>query len=440
LPGETLVPYSTIEVHNPGGRGTQILSPTSGPDYLLYEVLIDDPTGRYEHVAFLALLRGLPPEGSHDIFDLWNGTSGLEGDLSAMEARFLVPDSNGDGHDDLWLGRWLFPGPVEELVVDDQMISNGWIARLESDDEDDPYGWAIDNTVAAAGFDADGDGHYDILTGSGAVDAPHFLHYGPFEGMVPSARLGHATDASVINQKGCTAVRGLRIHPDAYGPGQDGVMIGGGDPALSCSTDRKLFPLMLPRGSVVREPTATVDTSYASVLPAGDINHDGFGDITWIWDHDGAQGDLLLGPFDGHLAKARPGVPMWHGAVTHPVGDLNGDGIDDIGGRWLDAPWDAVVLLSPHPEGPIDMSRGLQIEGFFDNADRNHVTVGDLDDDGKSDLIYANREPLNEQVSTVVIYTGAQLTAAWNELHGLTPATEPTDDTSDTGESGATAP
>jgi len=433
-PGEPLEPHARLT--SSAGSDSQALATNSAHDLLL--VNADLERGKYpdlyeDGLLFydfqILALDGLPPEGTHDVIDLWDGVTTLSaGPLTATAFFHPQEDANGDGVMDYWFDDRLIPGPVlgGEFFTLDGLLHD-YIARLEPADPTDPYSPASDSDVLAAGFDADGDGHHDILVGSGSVESQAFIHYGPFDGIVPSGRHGNATEYSSVNHDDRTCTRGFHFVPNMLGPDQPGVIFGGIDPARSCGVDRTLFPIGLERDTHIPDPLGWLDTTWASILPTGDIDGDGISEyaITWA---DGREGYVAEGPPSDHVYY-QPTIDVHHGVVTHPLGDINGDGLDDFGGAWDGSPG-AVVLLSPHPPGPINMSRGVQIPILPHSGDYNLVTTGDFDGDGKTDIVYREH---GAATPTLLVYTGAQLTEAWAELHGLpTDSADTADDTSDT--------
>jgi len=402
-PGEPLEPYATIST-TAWSKGSSAIPMEDGPDVLLFSHEVPDADGNLEIVG--VPLPELPPPGDHDIADLWDGTSiTVNAPLNGQQYVHIQEDATGDGIPDFWLGSRMFAGPIEGFVFTDEVFYLDYTKTLAASDPNDPYDWPLDGDVLAAGFDADGDGHDDILVGSGGVMSQAFIHYGPFDDIVPSARLGHATDYSSLGEgsDGCT--RGVHFVHNMLGPGEPGVIFGSVDPSL-CAIDRSFFPIGLDRDTHLPEPPGWLDSGWSSVLPAGDIDGDGISDYAISW-NSGKQGSVLKGPPSGGDLANLPTIDVHHGVVNNPLGDINGDGLDDFGGWWYASGSD-VVLLSPHPPGPVNMSRGVQVNGFPFSGDYNKVTTGDFDGDGLGDIVYGGQ-----------IYTGAQLTAAWNELHGL---------------------
>jgi len=428
-PGDPLEPYARIY-----GASFDSGSARGDDDHDLLLVDIELPVPGYKGPSpHIAVLDGMPPAGDHDVNDLWNGTSLVViGSAGARRLFHMQEDANGDGIRDYWVGDRLFAGPITGPALDlfDDYLYD-YLARMEPFDLDDPASPSTEGIVIAAGFDADGDGHDDILVGSGATEHQNFIHYGPFSGIIPSGRLGHAPEASSISYDGCTHTsESVHFIPDFLGPGRPGIKLGGSDPAHECNPDHALFPLDLPRGTHVPYATATANIGWSAFLPVGDVDGDGRDDfsMSYLLDQDGLT---LASPFEGFFdfINVHPLVETRFGRITHPVGDINGDGIDDIGGRWDDAS-SSVVLLSPHPPGPVDLSRGVQLPLFRYSDDYNLLTTGDFDGDGKTDLVYAPyTRPWEED--HIAIYTGAQLTEAWNALHGIAPD-DTSDDTSDT--------
>ncbi|MEQ1507505.1 MAG: VCBS repeat-containing protein, partial [Myxococcota bacterium] len=340
-----------------GGVG---VVPTHGDDASV--LLVSTRGDLYPHYPLTFLVPGSIPRGEHAVLDLWDGRSTYADQLGSVQ---LAGDVDDDGHLDLWfptelrlgplLGRALEPGAGADAYVDDG------------------------GRVGAAGFDADGDGHEDVLFQSCCQTA--WIHHGPFSGRIAGA---YAADASpdvtwLGDMSGCAESIAASVLRDHLAPGRDAVAMGieGG-----CGRDTTVWPLQQPRGTHLHEGDEVGFASIGGTAPmwfesTGDLDGDGIGEAIygdWLYSR------ILRGPLHGNAVQSPEAFTQVNGHAQAAIADLNGDGIEELVGGWIHslAPYDVtwMLVLSPYDD-PIDWSVGVDL-GHRDDAG---VDFGRLDGD-----------------------------------------------------------
>ncbi|MEO1250641.1 MAG: hypothetical protein AAFW76_12530, partial [Pseudomonadota bacterium] len=329
--------------------------------------------------AYVVFGSGEPIPSNVELSSL-DGTNGFElvgaaaGDLTGPVGA--AGDVNGDGFDDIIIGAF----GVEENAGRSYVVfgsdggfsarlnlasldgSNGF--RLTSVDSEDESGYSVDG----AG-DFNGDGIDDLLIGAPRADAnglnagQAFVVYGSTSGFGASVDLEllDGTDGFVVNG---SASSGL-----------------GGD-----------------------------------VAAAGDINGDGIDDvIVSAPDYDGFTGEtfVLFGSPDGFPASSETGdidgtngfrlvgtdSTEFSGRSVDGIGDLNGDGIDDllISGSFPNCGVGGAYVVFGSKEGfsasvdlsTLDGTNGFYLQGIdgCDSAGNSLSAAGDFNGDGFADII-----------------------------------------------------
>jgi hypothetical protein len=170
------------------------------------------------------------------------------------------------------------------------------------------------------------------------------------------------------------------------------------DVAVACGGSN-VFTAYLARGdatlgSRVDVPVGTV--SSASDIASDDFDRDGRFDVAMTDPVRGAvgEGPVAVSRIDPHRADwLSPGG--LHGLVA---ADLNGDGIPDLavsGG-------DSVSVLLGTGDGTLDSTQGP----FAVGSNPVRIAAGDLDNDGRLDLVTANRGPAHSPANTLSVLLG----------------------------------
>jgi hypothetical protein len=151
--------------------------------------------------------------------------------------------------------------------------------------------------------------------------------------------------------------------------------------------------LLANNGSGSFSTSASYPAAAAPSLPGigvGDINNDGFRDIVTI-------GSILFGQAGGAYSQQNFGPPASTGAVD--VGDINGDGIADI--AFAQYGGNSVTVWIGRPGAPGAWSPAA-VETDAAGGNPFSVAVGDLNGDGRADVVVANGSS-----NTVTVYNGA---------------------------------
>ena len=314
-------------------------------------------------------------------------------------------DVNGDGYGDLIVGAWLssyvstrtgrayiyFGGPVPDALPDLILQGQG-------------FGDHFGVSVASAG-DVNGDGFSDVIVGASENDAAGtdagraYIYLG---GLAPNAVADLTLTGGAAGDHFGYAVASAKDfngdgHPDvvvgAYGAGGTGrayVFYGG--PALDAAPD------------VTFSGEATGDFFGVSVAPAGDVDHDGHGDLI-VGAHQNDAGGTNAGRayvFHGgpnpdtsaDLVLTGEHAGDSFGQSVASAGDMDGDGFDDvIVGAWMnDTGAFNAGRAYVYFGGPVaETSPDLTLTGLF-QEDRLGVKVdgvGDFNGDGAPDVIVA---------------------------------------------------
>jgi hypothetical protein len=326
----------------------------------------------------------------------------------------VAGDTDDDGHLDIWFGNELHTGPFLDQAVEYGVDPKAYIEGSGS--------------VYAADVDVDGDGHEDVITMQCCHTA--WVHHGPFDGR-RAGPLAADPDPEVTwlgDFNGCAETNAATVLFDHLGPGHHAVALSieGG-----CGVESTVFDLMHPRGTHVPATDDLAGVGIGGTDPLewdsiSDLDGDGFGEALW---GDFLYSTIARGPIsDDDLYHAPPALQQENGFVVASVGDINGDGIDELTGMWIRdwSPWDAsvVLLFSPH-EDPLDLSTGLTIAEKNDVSDDFGHLHADLDGDGRSDIVdkYTFNDERNPPppellaAGEIRIWYGIDLLAAENARH-----------------------
>jgi len=383
----------------------------------------------------------------NDCDGLLAGECALSGEIAASDARATIlgeegfyigdvmasaGDVNGDGYDDVLLGRrysdraWIVRGPLSGALA----ISDADAHLTGDEDSLISFGEPI-----ASGGDLDGDGLDEVLVADYCAggDSGHCLGAVYVFGGEQTGDLNEGDAEAVLEgdfQKfatgetsGSMAGSSLAGGSDANGDGVVDLLVGAPYAADWEATDGatywgEVYLLLGPvtTGGVVSEMAAATfaadpDPEFAyigyEVAFAGDTDGDGIVEVavTARGDSTGADGGGGVRFFPGDLNG------LWHLSDTeahiygaqadHYIGtvvglnDVNGDGLDDV--AVMDDEWSgslenqgaACVFL-----GPLGSSHPLSeawaiIEGTMENGYAGSLaSAGDVDGDGVGDVLF----------------------------------------------------
>ncbi|MGB7933508.1 MAG: integrin alpha [Gammaproteobacteria bacterium] len=292
----------------------------------------------------------------------------LESDQAGAEMGEYVAgagDVNGDGYDDVIVGSWHYDaGETDEGAAfvfygSAAGIANGTPAttrtRLEGDQADAEFGV----NVGAAG-DINGDGYDDVIVGAPHYDAGETDEGAAFIFLGSAAGIANATPATARTrftgeQAGAQMGNSVAGAGDVNGDGFADVIVGAHTLDAGETDEGAAFVFYGSAAGIADGTPATARTRLegnqaeawmgVSVGGAGDVNGDGFDDvIVGARRYDAGETDegvafifhgSAAGIADGTPATARTRIAgdqagAWMGHSVDGVGDVNGDGYDDV--------------------------------------------------------------------------------------------------------------
>jgi hypothetical protein len=393
------------------------------------------PTRRVWWVALLALGCGEPeielsaasgtpdPSVNRDLSDGRPFAAGDRIDVGAADVTFGDPgrgdighvlampgDLDGDGFDDIVIGNVALPGPtscVGESCASFRTTTITIVYGAPSMSADLAgrratlqawHGGQID--VAAAG-DVDGDGHADLLVGDvGSSCAPGtvLLLYG---GTRLSGTHELRTAGPVIRDDSyCTGFGVPMGLGDLDGDGFDDFAVSArGDSSVATTAYLYVFyggpermegRVSAQEAAALRLRTQDFHTRFGLAAPAGDVNGDGLADF--LVARTGDHAHLVLGRREratGEATIESLGVPLATRSLHAPsgLGDLDGDGMDEIGLASATSDGLTRVLYGRSEWGPLTVEEDADVHLRAGSGCIVLAHAGDVDGDGHRDFL-----------------------------------------------------
>ncbi|HEX8173085.1 MAG TPA: FG-GAP-like repeat-containing protein [Thermoanaerobaculia bacterium] len=354
---------------------TTTLLPVSDPGTLVQAAVGDvDGDGRNE----LVVVSPAAPASSASlrIYEIArNGAATLDhavelpaapaGDFSYAQPRIADLDRDGDLDIALYLRADGQPG-VLQTILWDQSAGGYQIESFVMPESDAAYGFDM--------ADVDGDGLPDAVTANHGANAPQTLF------------VSYAASGFTTSQAFPLPFQGS---PDAFGPAQRGIVFvyardvnADGRTDLFASTApyndvaARLW-LNLPAGFVVQDLPGVP----AFDIAAGDHNNDGKLDLL-MTSYDGAG----LVRFQGPQFRVTARFPTPPGSRSPIVGDFDLDGRPDV--AVVQTLNNNVTIMGTAGAQPIATPE-LAAADFRPDAFVQSLTAGDVDNDGRPDLVFA---------------------------------------------------
>ena len=333
---------------------------------------------------------------------VWSRTGGSAG-AHLGTALASIGDLNGDGHLDLAAGA---PGADRVLLLSG---ANGSLLRALTG----PAGSAFGRALAPAG-DLDGDGAGDVLVGApfddaAGTDAGAALTFsgatGSLLGVVHGSAPGDWFGISVNGPGVGTQVSDFEP-TDTIGATQGG---NGGPGYVDIFSAHDFAPLGSLAGA------APGDGFGSALSQAGDLDADGTGDLLIGAEGAGRVTAVSGATFSKLLELQSPQAGLAYGRRVAGLGDVNGDGVPDLGvgspladgaaGRlWIHSGSDGAVLLAL-----VGDHAGNQLGDGL-------AAIGDLDLDGKWDVAVAESRAQGEAGRMTVLSL-----SVWNSVENGLP-------------------
>ena len=342
----------------------------------------------------------------------WSTSGGAEDTRFGSDLE-IVGDVDGDGFDDALIGAWmtgnrsgaayLFLGSASGL-----QSTYAWSAGGET------YQAYYGNSVAGAG-DLNGDGLADFVVTAirnSSQRGKTYVYFGNASAAWAGADWTHSGTA--LDQRVGTSAAGAG---DVNNDGYDDLLVAADEIDVSPYNQAGQVYLFLgsasgPGSSPTWTSSGSQDNEYhgTSVASAGDINEDGFGDvIIGAEGYDGADTDTGRARLYRGTSTGLQTSPSWtgqgpaewrheYGSVVLGLGDVNGDGHDDVGisgetgAHDPDRVWVYYGNGSNLPSSASWTKDGLQYDDFGSS-----LGMGDPNGDGVADLVVGAR---SDDVST----------------------------------------
>lgn len=359
--------------------------------------------------------RGLLREGAAFIYHGCPSTSSAQGGWSAegnqSNAQFgwsvaTVGDVNGDGYSDLAVGAPMFDnGAADEGTV---FIYHGGPSGPSSTaswtDEGDQVGAHYGHAVAGAG-DVNGDGYSDVIIGApdhdnGQLDeGMAIVHHGSAGGLAttPAWTFEGDQDGAKLGTSVCSAGD---VNADGYSE-----VIAGAPYFDSGQADEGMAFVF--HGSITGLPPApnwTFQSDQAgarlgeSVAGMGSVNGDAFGDVAIGapgWDN-GHVDEGKAYAFHG-AGAGLAAAPAWQsegqatnrrfGASVASVGDVNGDGINEVLVGGSNGAWVYLGRIGGITDSYVGTAPNFDSNGSLPFVGQRCSGAGDVNGDGYSDVV-----------------------------------------------------
>lgn len=362
----------------------------------------------------------------------------VEGDQDFARMGYAAAaagDVNGDGYDDVLVGAYLYNnGEVNEGLV---QLYYGSASGLRwtpawSVDGNQSGAW-LGLAVQAAG-DVNGDGYADVIVGARNYDSGGYIDngrvlvfYGSAAGLAAAADwiADGDQDAAYLGH----AVAGAG---DVNGDGYDDVIIGARGYSNGQTAEGRVYVYYGSASGLGSAPDWITESDYAgswfgyAVAAAGDVNDDGYGDIIIGSPYDGdgvvtgGKAYVYYGSSTGLgitpwvVSSDQAGSELGIGTGVSGVGDVNGDGIDDVlvGAQSYDSGEtdEGKVFLYLGTKSGLSQSPAWSLESNQAGANLGWSVgyVGDLNQDGVAELFFSADEfdTTLSNVGRVYLYAG----------------------------------